>query len=76
MPVWLVSLWAKIQGYVIAVGAVLALIAAIFFKGKSAGRADAVAKQQEIDNAARERIKAVKPADSATTVQRLRDGEF
>lgn len=66
----------KIKGYLIAIGAALALIAAIFFKGKSAGKEQAVAKQREVDDAARERVQAVKPADSATTVKRLRDGTF
>lgn len=72
----MLELWLKFKGYVVAVGAALALIAAIFFKGKASGRADAVAKQREIDDEARKRIAGVKPATTDSTIDSLRDGKF
>jgi hypothetical protein len=38
-------IWAKIQGYVAAAGAVLAIIAGAFLYGRSSGKADAKADQ-------------------------------
>lgn len=72
---WL-ALWARIQGYVIAIGGVLIAIAAIFYKGKAAGEQDAERKQKEADDEARKRMEAVKAATIDSTVDSLRDGTF
>lgn len=72
----MIGLWLKLKEYLIAAGAVLVLIATIFFKGKSAGREQAVAKQREIDDEARKRVSLVKPADSGSTIDSLRKGKF
>lgn len=72
----MLELWLKFKAYVVAVGAALALIAAIFFKGKASGRADAVAKQREIDDEARKRMDGVKPATADSTIDSLRKNKF
>lgn len=41
MPVWLISLWGRISGAVIAAGAVLAAVGAIFLAGRRQGRTEA-----------------------------------
>lgn len=70
------NLWGKISGYALAGLGVLLAVLLIFQRGKSAGKEQAIRKQQEIDNAARARMDAIKPTDSAGTIDRLRDGEF
>lgn len=72
----MLALWLKFKGYVIAVIAAFAFVAAIFFKGKSSGRADAVAKQREIDDEARKRMDRVEPATTNSTIDSLQSGKF
>lgn len=72
----MLPIWLKFKGYIIAAVAALAFVATIFLKGKAAGRQQAETKQREVDDAARKRVDAVKPADSATTIERLRKGKF
>lgn len=73
---WLTALWGRFQGAIIAIGAVLALLLTVFLRGKSAGREQAEQKQREVDDAARKRMDAVKPADSGSTIDSLRKGDF
>lgn len=72
----MIGLWLKFKGYLLAIGAALVLIATIFFKGKSEGRAAAVEKQKEIDDEARNRISLVKPATSNSVDDSLQSGKF
>lgn len=41
MPLWLVSLWSRISASVIAAGAVLAAVGAIFLAGRRQGKTEA-----------------------------------
>jgi hypothetical protein len=70
------KLWARFSDYIMVAAAVVAGVAIIFFQGKSAGEAGADNKQRKATEDARERKESVKPADSAATIKRLRDGEF
>ena len=63
----MLGLMIKFKGYLVAVGAVLVTITAIFLKGKSAGRQQEVQKQQEANNEAKKRMDAVKPATPDST---------
>lgn len=72
----MIDIWLKLKGYIIAAGVFLALVVGMFFKGRASGRADAVAKQREVDDEARKRISLVKPATSDDVDDSLRDGKF
>ena len=70
------SLWARFHGWLlIVVGAAMAVVL-IFYRGKTAGREQAVTKQREVDDEARKRMHGVKPADSGSTIDSLRNGKF
>lgn len=73
---WLAALWGRFQGTILAIGGVLVAVIAIFYNGKSAGREQAERKQREVNDAARERMDAVKPADAGSTIDSLRKGDF
>ncbi len=51
-------------------------IAFIYYEGKDSGATKEKAKQERVNNEARKRKEAVVPADSRTTIERLRNGTF
>lgn len=56
---FLTGLWAKLQGYVAALGVALAVIAGAFLYGRSDGRQDAEAEQAKSNARARTQSKEV-----------------
>jgi len=46
--IFLTALWSKFYGYIVAVGASLALVAGIYLKGKSDQRASASAAENKV----------------------------
>lgn len=52
-------LWAKLQGYVAALGVALAVLLAAFLYGRSGGRSDAIAEQDRNNARARTQSKEV-----------------
>lgn len=76
MTALLIAAWARFKGYIVAIGTAFALVAMVFYRGKSAGREQAETKQREVDHEARTRMDAVKPADSGSTIDSLRKGKF
>lgn len=77
---WIVTAWSRLKAEIITAGGiilgVLAFLAFIFSQGKSAGKTQAIEEQRGVDDAARKRMEAVPPADSASTIKRLRKGNF
>jgi uncharacterized membrane protein YdjX (TVP38/TMEM64 family) len=61
---------------ILMAGAIIGSAAIIFYHGKQVGRDQAKNKQKDIDDAARKRMEAVKPADSGSVIDSLRDGRF
>ena len=55
MPVWLAAIWGRISGTVIAAGAVLAAVGAIFLAGRRQGQAEAREQSARAVSEAQER---------------------
>lgn len=76
MTEFFLGLWLKFKVYIAAAGALFILIAGVFLKGRADGKAAAINKQREVDDAARKRMAAVKPDNSNDVDSKLRDGKF
>lgn len=55
----MLSLWARLQGWLAAIGVALAVVAGAFFYGRSTGKADAKADQANANAKAVKRAKGV-----------------
>jgi len=74
--IWLNALWSKFYAYILAFGAAVVAILAIFYRGKSEGRAEVKEQVREATDAAKERKEKVKPIDAVAVARRMRKRNF
>jgi len=62
--------------YALVAVAIIGMIGTVYLMGRSHGKEQQVTTQRKVDDKARARIKAVPPADSRSTTERLQAGTF
>jgi hypothetical protein len=75
MP-FLLAIWDRSKGVLLAIGGILLAVLYVFSKGKSSGREQVVQEQREAHDEAVQRMEQVEPADSKSVRDSLRKGTF